>query len=39
MDSRIENNKFYFVTPKFKPVQVPFTPDFQNGAKIEPNEG
>jgi hypothetical protein len=28
-----------FVILKFNPENVPFTPDFQNGAKIDPKEG
>lgn len=39
MDSRIEYRIFSLVTPKFIPVHVPLTPDFQNGANIDPNEG
>ena len=31
MAYNIENKMFYFVTLKFNPENVPFTPDFQNG--------
>ncbi len=30
---------FCFVMLKFNPENVPLTPDFQNGAKMEPNDG
>lgn len=37
--SRIEYRMFYLVTLKLSPVNVPFTPDLQKGAKMDPNDG
>jgi hypothetical protein len=39
IDYKIEYKIFYFDTFKFNPVNVPLTPDFQNGENIEPKEG
>jgi hypothetical protein len=39
IDSRMENKMFSLETLKFKPENVPLTPDFQKGENIEPNEG
>ncbi len=35
----MENKMFSLETLKFKPENVPLTPDFQKGENIEPNEG
>ncbi len=39
MDYNMAKSMFYLETPKFSPLKLPFTPDFQYGAKIEPNDG